>query len=146
MGSVTRIRCMKFPNNKNIMLEKYLYYKNRKESAFISYEMAVSVCMSEREEHRKGCSGSFVSLRLWNLTRLKDPVRVINTQKLCSERVDRPALPLPLASERPCHVVTHAFIANQFMSWCRSSIKKPVLNASLSETVKGRSVKQTWVW
>lgn len=87
MGSVTRIRCMKFPNNKNIMLEKYLYYKNRKESAFISYEMAVSVCMSEREEHRKeyafipyemavsvyvsereehrkGCSGSFVSLRL----------------------------------------------------------------------------------
>lgn len=38
---------MKFPNNKNIMLEKYLYYKNRKESAFISYEIAMSVYMSE---------------------------------------------------------------------------------------------------
>ena len=73
-------------------------------------------------------------------------------RKLCSERVDRPALTLPLASERPCrgilsHVVTHAFIANQFMSWCRSFIKIPVLNASLSETVKCRiSETNGWVW
>ena len=29
------------------MLEKYLYYKNKKESAFISYEIAMSVYMSE---------------------------------------------------------------------------------------------------